>query len=591
MAHRKEDNAMEQDNKTMSAAELIRYIEDNNLELQMLDILLFNDCGFDFVPIYKPRITVDNNKKCCFIGYSIVDCDDINVLNSDYQMSSFDMPIGEQSKKWNRYINHPEHLHAYMVRYDNLLKCEFIYSRSSDASAQVRNIVFEDFIEYSGISSVKEFSKAARKAAKERNSRDRHVLVAKKRGEDNYQIVEDTRYTKLDVEYMNYIGLLFDEQVLNSIIQNGEEIDRLTRFYLARLVDTENKIFQNRYIYRDITPFVSKSSVLFFMEIILPAKVKTSLKQNFSIVDAEDQISNILYQIALNINANILFAATGYAYDSGIRMLEPAMICAKAHASAEWHSTEFIVGDLQDYHPDEKQKGMNRKTAERTNWLKDCHVLDHLYTCPDSFYHGKFYYISNGRISYVIVGSSNITESAYTKNRELDVMFRFERGEDGKPCEQEQMFLDWYADLKEKCVEIPRLDETLFSSNLLIDEAGNSSSPSILKKLTSEEEKDRYRFLESLCPSSVDEKMLYKKKEFKAFKGYIAFFYPENNITVLESFQYGNSCFVFGTTDEERIRMALARKSKEQVKQSDIYISNVNHDENYQSELRQIFGK
>lgn len=336
-------------------------------------------------------------------------------------------------------------------------------------------------------------------------------------------------------------------------------------------------------------PGVTESSISFSVKFIPLPEVKTLIDQDISIVDPDDKISDILYQIAVKIGANAFFAATGYTYDSGIRMLEPAIKCTRG--INESYYIELIIGDLQNYKPDIKQKCMNRKTAERINWLKDCHMLDHLYTYPDAFYHGKFYYISNGRISYVIVGSSNITESAYTKNRELDVMFRFERGEDGKPCEQEQMFLDWYADLKEKCVEIPRLNETLFSSNLIIDEAGNSSSPSILKKLTSEEERERYRFLESLCPSEVDEKMFYKKKEFKAFKGYIAFFYPENNITVLESFQYGNSCFVFGTTDEERIRMALARKSKEQVKQSDIYISNVNHDEDYQSELRQIFGK
>lgn len=560
---------MEQDNKTMSAAELIRYIEDNNLELQMLDILLFNDCGFEFVPVYKPRLSMSGKEK---MDCSLLDYEDLNILSSDYQLPSFKLPVERLPENWNRYVNHPEHLYAYISRYDNLVKGEFFYSRSPNAYAQVRNDAFEDFVEYSGMSSIKDFRKLARKAAKRRNEQYSDVLIYKK--------------------YENYWELLFDEKLFDSITCNGENTFTIGNSYCSRMYETENAIYHNRYISVDnmlFIPDVTESTISFSVKFIPLPENKTSVDQDISIVDPDDKISDILYQIAVKIGANAFLAATGYAYDSGIRMLEPAIKCTRG--TNRPYDIELVIGDLQDYRPDVKQKSLNRKTAEKINWLKDCCSRSRLYTCPDSFYHGKFYYISNGKVSYVIVGSSNITESAYTKNRELDVMFRFERGEDGQPCEQEQMFLDWYADLKKKCVEIPRLDETLFSSNLIIDEAGNSSSSSILKKLTSEEEKERYRFLESLCPSSVDEKMFYKKKEFKAFKGYIAFYYPENNITVLESFQYGNSCFVFGTTDEERIRMALARKSKEQVKQGDIYISNVNHDEDYQSELHQIFGK
>ena len=560
---------MEQDNKTMSAEELIRYIEDNHLEFQILDILLFNDCGFEFVPVYRPRIKPMVGKSG-HTNFGIFDYDGINILGSHCQMTSFSMPAERMPKNWNKYINHPEHLHAYMFRYNNIIKGEFIYSRRSTVSAQIRNDAFESFIEYSGISNIKDFNKIARNAAKKRRKQCCDPSDVHKR-------------------FMNYINILFDESVINSLIYNHIDKDAFTNSFLPRLIEVEEAIYLNRYISVENMLLLTESGISFSMNFVLPVKNNTSLNQSFVIIDTNDHIPNILYQIAINISSNVFFAATGYIYDSGIQMLTPTLLSTRGYNNSP--NIELIIGDLQNYSPDIKQKSMNRKTAESVNWLKDNYVLNHLYTCPDAFYHGKFYYISNGRISYVIVGSSNITESAYTKNRELDVMFRFERGEDGKPCEQEQMFLDWYADLKEKCVEIPRLDETLFSSNLLIDEAGNSSSSSILKKLTSEEERERYRFLESLRPSSVDEKMFYKKKEFKAFKGYIAFFYPENNITVLESFQYGNSCFVFGTTDEERIRMALARKSKEQVKQSDIYISNVNHDEDYQSELRQIFGK
>lgn len=557
---------MEQPNVTMDAEELIRYIEENNLEFQMLDILLFNTCGFDFAPIYKPRI--DMIDMCC----SLLDHEDTNLFGSDYQLPTFKFPIEKLPKNWHRYVNHPEHLYAYIVRHGDSVNGEFIYTRNTNASALVRNDAFKDFIEVSGLSNIRDFKKLARIAKKKRNSQYR-------KGIGHNRVV-------------NLLDLLIDDRVIMSMQQSEEDPDEIIVMFGIRLLLSEISIYQNRYISIDNMisfPDDTESTISFSADFVPVKKNKTPLEQDFSIIDAEDQIPNILYQIAIETRATTFYAATGYTYESGIRMLLPSIQCVRGYDRA--HSIELVIGDLWKYRPDVNQKSMNRATAEWINWMKDCYSLDHLYTCPDSFYHGKFYYISNGKTSHVIVGSSNITASAYTKNRELDVMFRFERGEDGHPCEQEQMFLDWYDDLKKNCTEISRLDETLFSSNLLIDEAGNSSSPSILKKLTSEEERERYRFLEGLHPSKINEKIFVRKKEFKAFQHYIAFFYPEKNITILESFRYGNSCFVLGTTDEKRIQMEVARKSKEQVKQSEIYISNVDHDEDYQSELHQIFGK
>lgn len=548
----------------MTANELIQYIETNKLEYQMVDILLFNDFQFDFIPVFNPKVAI-NNMDC-----SLLDGDELNLLSSDYQLPSFRLTEELLPSNWNRYVNHPEHLSAYIVRHINSVFGEFIYNRGSNASIQIRNEAFEDFIQISGISNINDFNKLARRASSIRRNRYRKGFG--------------------DKNTIKYVDLLIDKRVFDSLMFNHEDPELIIQMYSIRLFEAEKRIYNDRYISIDnslILPENTESVISFFAEFIPIDKNKTPLDQDVSIIDKDDHISNILYQIAIETNANTFFAATGYAYESGIRMLLPAITCVRGNNKP--HSIELIIGDLKNYKNDVKQKSMNRATASKLNWMKDSYLLDHLYTYPNAFYHGKFYYISNGKITYVIIGSSNITESAYSKNRELDLIFRFQK-EGDEISEQEQMFYDWYINLRKNSIELHKLNETLFKSNLYIDEANNSYGSSILRELTSEEEKERFRFLEDLNPSQINGKIFSQKKEFKAFQHYIAFYYPEKNLSIIESFRYGNSCFILGTTDEERIKLELSRKSKEQVRQSDIYISNVNHDEYYQSEIRRIFS-
>ena len=42
------------------------------------------------------------------------------------------------------------------------------------------------------------------------------------------------------------------------------------------------------------------------------------------------------------------------------------------------------------------------------------------------FYHGKFYYIANDNKAFVIIGSSNISKTAYLNNYELDRLFEID---------------------------------------------------------------------------------------------------------------------------------------------------------------------
>lgn len=544
----------------MNSKELIQYMEDNNLEYELLNILMFNEYDFHFIPILEPKLDRKGN------SYSILCTQDINLLSSDYQIPSFqidEMPL----KRWNKYMNHPEHLYAYSIRNANDVAVVLFYDRGQDAIANVRNSAFEDFVDISKIDSVESLKDCIRKAKQIRNKKYKKGLA---------------RQTGIyDVD------LLFDNKLRSSINKCGDSFDDVRGSYCIRLLEAEKQIFDNRYIsVNNEMYFIGEEtldSILFSVEFVPIEPVITPLDKKVSIIDRADKIPNILYRIAVDIEADVFYAATGYAFESGIQMLVPVLTCVKGNNKP--HSIDISIGSLNTYREGVKQKKTNRITAAKLNWLKDCFLIDHLYTHPEKFYHGKFYYISNGKTTYAIIGSSNITESAYIRNRELDVIFRFDEGEDSQ---FKNSINEWYEAFRNDCRELPRLDEDMFVSNLIVDEEGNSSGSQLYRTLTSEEEKERYRFLESLAPGKIDETAFKKKKEFKAFRDYVVFSFPNKHISIIEGFSYGNSCYIFSTDNVDVLKREIAQKSKRQVQESIYYISNIAHGENYQNDVRTI---
>lgn len=545
----------------MKGSELIEYLENKHMEIHILNILMFNDVGYSFIPVSAPR--VDRVKQTD--SFSILGADEINLLCSDYQIPSFKFDESMALRGWNRYLLHPEHLHAYIIRYGNDVAGEIFYDRSEGGIRRVRNAAFEDYLENFHVETIEGFWHHFNRSVKN--------MEKYRKGMAREKSIYD-------------VDLLFDGKVKNSIQIAGEDFNTIRDMYMIRLLKAENEIFKNRYISVNNALWLmgenNLTSLVFQAEFVPLPPLRTPLDKDITIIDKSDKLSDILYQIAIDTDADVFYAATGYAYESGLQMLLPAITCVRGNNKP--HRIEMIIGDLYKYAEGVKQKGLNRMTAMKLNWYKDSYMLDHLYTYPSAFYHGKFYYISNGDVSYVITGSSNMTETAYTKNRELDVLFRFHKDE-----EMNETFLAWYSNLKSQCIELPRLDENLFASNLNLDESGTTSGGGLYKRLTSDEEKKRYKYLESFHPDKIDEDIFSKKKEFKAFKNYVAFIYANVGLTIIEGFSYGNSCYVMGTADEELIRHEFARKSKEQVRKSDFYISHIKHDSGYEEELSKIF--
>ena len=65
-------------------------------------------------------------------------------------------------------------------------------------------------------------------------------------------------------------------------------------------------------------------------------------------------------------------------------------------SSKENGDVRLTIGALQNYRTDASIKGMNRETANELNRTMNTGLVSSINTYESSFYHGKYYYITNG---------------------------------------------------------------------------------------------------------------------------------------------------------------------------------------------------
>lgn len=542
----------------MSPSDLIQLLEDKHQEYRILNVLMFNNLSFTFLPIINPKVFLHNTNRAAF---ELIGFDGVNLFSTNDIVPTFKLTKDIlEAKIFKKCILHPEHIYAYAIRTNDLIGIELIYTRGQNFARQIRNYAFLSFLNFNPVSSIDEFQRVYEES-----------LVIQK------------NYTK-GAGRKDLLRLVFDKALYHSIIRESIGLNEFENSYALRLHSALQECFNNRDALIQLSSSVSETLV-FTGEYSSITHIFTPLDKDISIVDERDDISNILFRLAHDLKATRLYIATGYMFESGLTSLTSALFCIKRSPDT---MVELLVGDLYKYISGGKVRTPNRATAEKINALLSANTVDKLYTYPNKFYHGKFYYIANQEIGYVITGSSNVSLSAFQSNRELDVIFRFEHKDGYSTLEKE--FIVWYDSIKGQCVELKELDPNMFPSNLFIDEAGNSYSTSILKTIPSEEEKARFQFLESFSPSKV-ETNLFKGKAYRPFKGYMLFLFPDSGVSVLEGFSYGNSCYVFSTNNVEHVKQLLASKSKEEVRNLEEFITSINHDERYQEEIRLFFSR
>lgn len=274
-------------------------------------------------------------------------------------------------------------------------------------------------------------------------------------------------------------------------------------------------------------------------------------------------------------NINVFLAAVGFVYESGIKILENELnqIADKSNSDIE-----LIIGSLQHFDSENPGTKIDKATVIKLNDLIERLGIK-LYAYQHAFYHGKFYYLQSANKGYVIVGSSNISKTAFNDNYELDVIYTFEP-------KLNNNFVNWFFQLRNKSKEIIKLDAEKFHSTNWISEqdaflqTGRSvvsleSVRSQVNQLTDEDKKYRMNLWLEHNPTYI-----YKDINVNALSNYIMIVYTIQHLVVFESFIPGNAYYVFSYDDLDDLVEAISHMTKSQMILAEYSVQRGNHIQN-----------
>lgn len=296
---------------------------------------------------------------------------------------------------------------------------------------------------------------------------------------------------------------------------------------------------------------------------------------NYSSVIPENQTIFILKELIKRDNINVFLAAVGFVYESGIKILENELnqIADKSNSDIE-----LIIGSLQHFDSENPGTKIDKATVIKLNDLIERLGIK-LYAYQHAFYHGKFYYLQSANKGYVIVGSSNISKTAFNDNYELDVIYTFEP-------KLNNNFVNWFFQLRNKSKEIIKLDAEKFHSTNWISEqdaflqTGRSvvsleSVRSQVNQLTDEDKKYRMNLWLEHNPTYI-----YKDINVNALSNYIMIVYTIQHLVVFESFIPGNAYYVFSHDDLDDLVEAISHMTKSQMILAEYSVQRGNHIQN-----------
>lgn len=293
---------------------------------------------------------------------------------------------------------------------------------------------------------------------------------------------------------------------------------------------------------------------------------------NYSTVIPKNQTAFVLKELIRRENINVFLAAVGFVYESGIKILEKEL---KHIADRSNSDIELIIGSLQHFDTQNPGTKIDRSTVVKLNELIEKMGVK-VYAYQPSFYHGKFYYLQSANKGYVIVGSSNISKTAFSDNYELDIIHTFEP-------KMLNNFANCFFQLRSKSKEIIRLDEERFHSTNWISEqdaflqVGRSllsleNVRNEINQLTDEDKKYRMNLWLEHNPTCI-----YKDVNVNALKNYIMIVYAINHLAVFESFIPGNAYYVFCYEDMDVLLEEISHMTKSQMMLAEYSTQRGNH--------------
>lgn len=285
---------------------------------------------------------------------------------------------------------------------------------------------------------------------------------------------------------------------------------------------------------------------------------------------------NILHSLCNRFHINEFYSATGFVYRSGLFILEDCI----QKISENNGSFEMIIGALQNNGQNVSINKINKSTVKALNELVTKADIT-LFTYKPAFYHGKFYYLSDGKKCFCIIGSTNISRTAFRSNYELDTICVCDKGSN-----EDLMYLQWYQNFKQHCDKIETLDESQFSDFDWTSELDAFNSLQ-RQRLSSEELQQRLKELDDeeitfrLNLWDNHPNIKYQNLEIDVLEGYILFAFEEYKLAVFESFTPGNAYYIFRYDDIQKLLLRLeGLSSKKEMQMNEHYVNRGNHVQN-----------
>lgn len=257
-----------------------------------------------------------------------------------------------------------------------------------------------------------------------------------------------------------------------------------------------------------------------------------------SIMNSQKPFHLQIHQLTAHLRIKRIIIACGYCFASGMFLLQDTI----QQALTVGVPLELYIGALQNYDesaPDNLITGIDKATVRLLNQYLTFKNFS-LFTCSDRFYHGKLYVFEGEESSVVIVGSSNVSRSAFISNYELNVAFQISKGGDLL-----DKFILWTNQLRYYSKKIETLNENMFGNNevkfdgsVLIKRVSVTSMIQRIRRLTNAEVQYRLNLWMSYEPDVIAEDL-----GILALPNYFVFVYSRYRLIVLESFEAGNAYF------------------------------------------------
>ena len=299
----------------------------------------------------------------------------------------------------------------------------------------------------------------------------------------------------------------------------------------------------------------------------------------------KNTIDSVINGIVRKANITKLYAATGFVFSSGLRLLQESLNIINDRNG----KCRIVAGSLNSCANENVNNKIDKTTVNYLNALIRDKKIE-LYSYIGAFYHGKFYYLCNEDYAYIIIGSSNISKTAFRSNFELDILHKVKLG-----SSQDKLFSNWFNGFISQCDKITNLDEKQFedfnwNNELDVFKPLNRkivSSNEIKKRiaaLTDEETQFRLNIWMDYRPDIICDDI-----SIEALKSYTMFAFLEEELVVFESFEPQNAFYVFGCPNGlENLINSIAKLTKSQMTLSKWYVDRGNHISNRKSLQQRI---